>query len=381
MKIVWQEFKLLDKSTNHSTETETIKEIINFGHDIKYYCSYKYKPIYFGLNNQTIHYFRLPRTRRIRGILFLLKLSFFNMYVGLFRKLDIVMSDYITLLVAWPSILLSRALGKKTKYILDIRTLPVEEENFKTSFRIFALSFKIACWLCDGISFITPFMKEFVLKNVKSTDLPTVIWSSGFNEDVFKPIPIENTTNNLLLFYHGGLSISRGILELMCATKCLRQEGLPVRLKLIGNIVDKEQLFDFIKKHEMQDYCDILQPVPIQKVPDLIAECDLPVIPLSNFIGWRVSSPLKLFEYLAMQKCVVLTDIEAHRAVLGNMPFAFYARSEKASDLKDAIKLAYENRKGFEEYGKLARKFVLEEFTWKTQAGRLVSFFEQITNE
>lgn len=378
MTIIWQEYKLLDKSTNHSTETEMIKQIKNSGHNIRYYCSYKYKKLYFDLDDNTIHYLSVPKIKLMRSIIFLFKLFCLNIYLVSFLKPDIVMLDYITLLVAWPSILFNKIANKNIKYVLEIRTFPVNFKRFKASFKLFQLSFKIACNICDGISFISPFMKKFLLAHIKYTDLPSAIWSSGFNESLFGPIERHKKTKDFVLFYHGGLSISRGILELMKATKFLKEEGLPVGLKLIGNIVDKDELYYFIHKNNMEDYCTILAPVEIEKIPDLISECDLPVIPLSNFIGWRVSSPLKLMEYLAMGKCVAVTDIEAHRNVLHSMPFAFYAKSEKAEDLKKAIKLAYENKHRFNEYGRLAHRFALKNYTWKMQAKNLIDFLNKI---
>ena len=381
LKIIWQEYKFLDKSTNFSSRIEIIKEFKKLGVNVKYYSAYKYKKQYYGLDKSSIHYFVLPRIEKIRRLFFLFTLFIFNIRLVLVLKPDIVLLDYITLLVAWPSVLLNRILSNKTRYVLDIRTFPVNREKFKIEYRIFKISLKIASKLCDGISLISPYMKKSLLKIVKLGNLPTVIWSSGFNELIFKPLEYPRSKNDFILFYHGGLSISRGIIELMKATKLLRKEGLPIRLKLVGNIVEREKLYGFIKKNAMEDYCTISERVDIDRIPILISECDLPVIPLSNFIGWRVSSPLKLMEYLAMGKCVVVTDIEAHRDVVQTMPFAFYSKSEKAEDLKNAILRAYENRHYFEKWGKLARKFALENYTWKIQAKYLMNFLGKIDNE
>ena len=48
----------------------------------------------------------------------------------------------------------------------------------------FHSSFKYAVKYFDGLSFITPFMKKYLMKNYNS-DLPTVIWTSGVNEKLF----------------------------------------------------------------------------------------------------------------------------------------------------------------------------------------------------
>ena len=41
MQVNWFEFKYLDKSTNHSTQTEVIKYFKKQGVAIKYHCSFK----------------------------------------------------------------------------------------------------------------------------------------------------------------------------------------------------------------------------------------------------------------------------------------------------------------------------------------------------
>ncbi|MBD3198073.1 MAG: glycosyltransferase, partial [Candidatus Lokiarchaeota archaeon] len=130
----------------------------------------------------------------------------------------------------------------------------------------------------------------------------------------------------------------------------------------------------------LKDHCKLYDPVPIEEIPKFISQCDLAVLPFPPFIGWRVSSPIKLFEYLAMGKCVVVTEIEAFTDVIGKQPFAFYSSGDKYSDLKQAIKEAYRHREHFNEYGKLAREYALKNSTWKIQAERLVQFFERIKN-
>ena len=110
MTIIWQEYKLLDKSTNHSTETEMIKQIKNSGHNIRYYCSYKYKKLYFDLDDNTIHYLSVPKIKLMRSIIFLFKLFCLNIYLVSFR--------YLQSLRLWNAI--TNATNKTIKSISEI---------------------------------------------------------------------------------------------------------------------------------------------------------------------------------------------------------------------------------------------------------------------
>ena len=58
--------------------------------------------------------------------------------------------------------------------------------------------------------------------------------------------------------------------------------------------------------------------VDYEDVPKYISMSDVAIIPLPDMHYWRSQSPLKLLEYLAMTKTVIISDIPAHRAVIGD---------------------------------------------------------------
>jgi len=207
------------------------------------------------------------------------------------------------------------------------------------------------------------------------------IWTSGFNEELFDPHKYKKTRtdNNFEIFYHGGITLSRGIGSLIRAVRILKDKKYPVSLKLIGNIVNETEIRNLIQESRLEDICTIDRPVPYEQVPQIIKNCDLPVIPFPRFIGWRVSSPIKLLEYLAMGKALVLTNIEAHRNVVDKHEFAFYAETADPEDLAVAIERAYKMRDRLEELGLKARDLALGKYTWGRQARELVSFLDSLS--
>jgi glycosyltransferase involved in cell wall biosynthesis len=158
----------------------------------------------------------------------------------------------------------------------------------------------------------------------------------------------------------------------------LRDKGYPVSLELIGNIVEKKEILDLISALKLEQDCTIYPPVSYEEIPSFIAACDLPAIPLPDFIGWRVSSPIKLMEYMAMGKSMVLTDIEAHRHVVGDHAFAFFAPSSKPEDISDAVERAYHSRTELDERGKKGREIALDRYTWEHQARNLLAFVNSL---
>jgi len=266
---------------------------------------------------------------------------------------------------------------------MDIRTLPVDHESFWWSIKAFFLSLFIAKYSCKGITFISPFMQEYCFKKVGLSNKRTSIWSSGFKKEIFDPDKYQkdNPEGQFNIFYHGGISLSRGIGSLVQAIKILRDKGYPVSLRLVGNIVDEKKIINIIRQNQIEEFCEIIPPVPYEMIPKMIKDCDLPIIPLPNFIGWRASSPIKLMEYMAMGKSMVLTDIEAHRDVVDSNRFAFFARTAEAEGLATAIEQAYKMRDNLESLGKSARELALAKYTWESQAQELILFLKSIIHE
>jgi len=380
MNIYWIEFKLLDKSTNHASRTEIIKYALSIGNNIKYCCGYKSKKKYYGLNKEVIHYINMPSIPKLRILFLVIGIMNVMLKALIFIKPDAIIIDYSVNLMTMPILLIRKIFNKRTKIILDIRTLPVKVQSFRSQIKIFLFSLYMAKITSDGITFITHFMREFCSKHINLLNKKTSIWTSGFNDEIFNPdkyLP-SRENDSFKLFYHGGLSVSRGIGSLIQSVKLLRDKNYPVSLLLIGNIVDKEEINDIVQKNKLQKFCKILTPVSYEEVPQMIKNCDLPVIPLPAFIGWRVSSPIKLIEYMAMGKSVVLTDIEAHRNVANSYEFAFFADSSKPKHIAAAVEQAYKRKSDLCELGEKARELALKKYTWGLQADSLLSFIKSL---
>jgi glycosyltransferase involved in cell wall biosynthesis len=378
--ITWISLKLLDKSTDHVTETEMIRKILKQGNKINYYCGYRKKKTYYGLGKETIHYIFMPPIPKIRTLFYhagLLSLMFRTLFI---MKPDVVIIDYLVNIVSLPILLLGRMVNRRPKVILDVRTIPVNAASFPWAIKIFFFSLQAAGVTCDGMTFISPYMRDYCTRRVNLKDKKTAVWTSGVNEELFDPEKYEKTRedHNFEVFYHGGITLSRGIGSLIKAVKILKDRDYPVSLKLMGNIVNEKEIRRLVRENRLGDVCTISRPVPYEDVPQIIKNCDLPVIPFPRFIGWRVSSPLKLLEYLAMGKAVVLTNIEAHRDVVDGSGFAFFTETSDPEHIAAAIEGTYRIRDRLEKLGQGARDLALRKYTWGRQAQELLSFLDSL---
>jgi glycosyltransferase involved in cell wall biosynthesis len=113
--------------------------------------------------------------------------------------------------------------------------------------------------------------------------------------------------------------------------------------------------------------------VPNSKVPYYLASADVLLMPYSRnckTANWM--SPLKLFEYMAAQKPIIASDLQAIRQVL-NSHNAVLIEPDYANHLANAIVNLKNNPGMMEKIAFLARKDA-EKFTWQNRAREILNF-------
>src|SRR5690606_13511124 len=183
------------------------------------------------------------------------------------------------------------------------------------------------------------------------------------------------------IFYHGGISISRGNLNLIKACGKLVKDGYNLQLIQIGTCVDKE-IETYINSNEINNWCKLYPPVPLNEIPQYINDCDLAVLPFPNFMAWRVSSPIKLMEYLAMGKKALAPNIEAFSDVFKDNPELIFLYDSDDVDpimeisnriariLDDSLIAGHNPQDSID--------FVNLNYTWDKQANNLFDFCKSL---
>jgi glycosyltransferase involved in cell wall biosynthesis len=290
----------------------------------------------------------------------------------------VVFDPDIHILSFFPSMFVCKA--RKIKTVLDIRTVPVEIIGIRGWFRKFwfATSILIAKKLFDGITIITPLMRDQISKEFDLNPNNIGVWTSGVSEDLFDPKDFSSNrselkkelglTDQFVVFYHGVFTPTRGLLETINAMELLLQSHEDLALVLLGSGPFKSTLDSFVQGHHLENKIIIHDPVNQQEVPKFISACDVGIVPLPDHAYWRFQSPLKLLEYLAMEKSVILTDIPAHRYVLGGADCGIYVSSIDPKKIAEAIEYAYCNKSNLLQWGIVGREIIKQKFTWEKVA-------------
>jgi glycosyltransferase involved in cell wall biosynthesis len=320
-------------------------------------------------------------------------LTEFLYHIALWRTLlkghvDIAMFEPLQFRLILAPALLSRIGLVRTEFVLDVRTPLVDKALKSRAERLnYYLCMKFARYFLKGITVITEGLKKD-LEPLFGKEKTVAIWESAVDERAFNPAttrPVKKDEiglgNRFLFLYHGSLSANRGLNDLISAMARLKTEQPHAALLFLGKGIDSEALKGRVKALGLKDTVFFLSPVDNSLVPAYIAMADVGVIPLPNDRCWQVSSPLKLFEYLAMERPVLVSDIAAHRDVIGDAPYAVYAKEVSAEGLYDALKSCIKNFRALKEKAPLGRTLVLKNHTWNARARALKDYLLSIKGE
>jgi glycosyltransferase involved in cell wall biosynthesis len=283
-----------------------------------------------------------------------------------------------TFLSVLPTVLLPKS--GRPKIILDIRSTPVKGGYMETL--LFTTAVRMARRLFDGMTIITPMMRKEICDKFHIDPESVGVWTSGASTTSFNPEKYDRMglrkrfclDHKFVVFYHGSLGRSymqgqaRGISESIKSIEILKNKCPDLILFLLGDSRSYHWIKELIEECGIQDKVILHDKVNYEDVPQYIALCDCALVPLPDLSLWRNQSPLKLLEYLAMEKVVIATGIPANRYIIGESKCAVYIPSASPEEIAKAILYIHGNREKLKEWGVLGRKIVEEKYTWEKVA-------------
>ncbi len=238
---------------------------------------------------------------------------------------------------------------------MDTRTLhmpDVKNETLRGRLRRWFLELMntVANYWTDGQTAITTRM-------AKSLKIPEQrlwgVWTSGVHLDQFvsaihvRQWPRQGEAIHLL--YVGSLSLERNIHSLCQAVIQANQTGMKFVFTVVGSGEAQEYLEQIAR--DSDGSVVIKAPVPRYEVPSVLAQGHLGVLPFPDEEKFRVSSPIKLFEYMAAGLPILATRIVCHTDVIGNEPFVFWAEQADPQGFLNALRQIWRTWKICQRWG------------------------------
>lgn len=273
-----------------------------------------------------------------------------------------------------PITLLRKLVGRSTpKIVMDSRSV-IMNTDFSTRGRIrnviYGVIHRLANSLADGQTAITYRMAKVV--GVPDQQLLGV-WPSGVKPELFSSAlstrrwPRDD--DPLRLVYLGALEHERNLIGLCKAVSMVRAAGEAVTLHLIGSGPQQKELEDYAR--ESGDMAvTVSAPVPRSEVPAILASAHVGALPFPDIPEFQVSSPIKLFEYMAAGMPILATRISCHTDVLKDADWVFWAEDDSPAALAAAIQKACAAKTRLQDVT-LRVASAAQDWSWEASARRL----------
>ena len=194
-----------------------------------------------------------------------------------------------------------------------------------------------------------------------------------------KSLGLQIPENAVVLGYVGGMEVFRRLPEVIDHFKEIRQQGHEKAfLLLVGDGSDREKVEARIQANmaDIDGWVKCLGWQPYENIPRLISLFDIAIFPFTN----PYCSPLKLFEYLAMEKTVLGPDTPAVKEVFSEGTHLMLVK-EDGSDFLDKIKFLIESPEVRQSLAKQGREHVVANYTWEKNASNVVRHINQCSHK
>ena len=171
--------------------------------------------------------------------------------------------------------------------------------------------------------------------------------------------------------WHGAEVLADAFGRLVAAHPAVRAN---LRLLMIGDGARMKEVRGNLERHGVADLAVLTGIVPQAEGPKHLAACDVlasPHVPNPDgtpFFG----SPTKLFEYMAMGKGIVASDLEQIGEVLAHDRTAWLVRPGDVDDLARGLQVLSDDPARRHRLGAAARDEVAARYTWREHTRRII---------
>ncbi len=309
----------------------------------------------------------------IRALALILKMGFDS---------DFILFHGLSSLFMLPLVLLRWLQGKQRPlFVLDVRSMVMPPEDNKTlkvrlrEFYFHTISEWLGNHVFDGRTVITPRLGSVVLRI--APDRLWGVWPSGVDPDFFLPAVQARQAYQpgqpIQLVYIGCHHYERNLMALSRAVVQANADGMDFRLTLVGDGAQHKELEAFAATTDGQ--VRVIGRVPHSEVVQYLADADVGCLPFPDEEKFRVSSPIKLFEYMAAGMPLLVTRIFGHTDVVNDGDFAFWIDGSTETDILTAMRQLWEHSADLTVMGQKALA-ASQNWTWEESAVRLKNALE-----
>jgi glycosyltransferase involved in cell wall biosynthesis len=184
-------------------------------------------------------------------------------------------------------------------------------------------------------------------------------------------------SDRVILCYVGAISRERGGIEMLEATRLLRENGVDVSLALAGP-ASEEFLADMIRVmgDDLQPFVQYHGKVPITDAWKVVAQSTIGLAMLHPHANYIESLPTKVLEYMGIGVPVIASDFPLYREVVEGNSAGICVAPERADLLAQAVLRLLVDRDEMRAMGERGRLAARTKFDWSIDRARLIGLYE-----
>ena len=288
----------------------------------------------------------------------------------LFKKKDIILYSHEQF-----ALFLLTFISRKTFY--EVHDFPGDQKLYQILFKRLTGVVTTNSWKGRELP------KRFHISPDKVLVVPNAVSPEDFSINLSKEESREKLgldKETYIIGYVGGLKTMG--MEKGVATAIDSLAYLPDTYKLyvVGGEAPQDIQYyrDYATEKKLVDRVIFVGPVAHADVPTHIAACDVLVAPFpANEHYSHYMSPMKVFEYMASHRPIVVTDLPTLTEVLTDGETALIVPPSDAQALAQAIQKLVQDPALAEKLADAAYTEVTGKYTWSKRAERILSFLSQ----
>ena len=211
----------------------------------------------------------------------------------------------------------------------------------------------------------------------KVFEVPDGVDSEKFNPEI-SGIPVRKKyklDGKQVVGFVGSLSKRQGLPILLNVAEKCRQQIPDIHFLIVGEGFEEPKLKKLVKNNKLKNIVTFTGAVSHNDIPSYIAAMDITVLPNMSIY----SSPVKIFEYMAMAKPTVApAQGQMNRFFEDKKEMLLIKPGDQEQLANNIIKL-FSDPALRQRLGSNARHKVLNSYTWKHNAKRILEIYEKIS--
>ena len=296
------------------------------------------------------------------------------------RRYDVIYIRQIVI-AAWWAGLLGRIYGARVIYEAhDWETSNPSRAKERWAEGVLHLLDRVALTKADAVVSLTQhFLTE--LQRIRWQPQRNVVIPDAYDATVYQPqdrFTARSTLNfdheSLLIVYAGMTFAHRGLERLVQAFAEAQLHNAQLifvggRPKEVAELKHQAAILG------ITDRVQLIEPQPQEVVARYLAAADILAIP--DTVTDVTASPLKLFEYMAMGRAIVIVDLPALREVIDEHAACFVSRGDTSALLQALTVLAHDAARR-ERMGEAAR-IQAQHWTYSERAARILDIAREVS--